>query len=81
MLLQIRVFGKKTAVEAGLIDYAFEIAPKILEFFEDYFQIPEAIPPKIGNPKVLAHTFFFSSTLRMLWLFNLRFDSFPGLLR
>lgn len=48
---QIRVFARKDAVNAGLIDFALEMTKKSLDFYENVYFDPNlnAIPPKIGS--------------------------------
>lgn len=47
----IRVLARKDAVNKGLLDYALDVATKVLDFFEnEYFSAnPNGVPPKIGK--------------------------------
>lgn len=47
----IRVFARKDAVEAGLIDFALDVTKLSLEYFgKEYFDPSlRAVPPKIGK--------------------------------
>lgn len=46
----IRVFARKDAVNAGLIDFALNMTKHALDFFENEYFDPtlQAVPPKIG---------------------------------
>ena len=46
----IRVFARRDAVNAGLVDFAVSMAKSALDFFEnEYFDSSlRAVPPKIG---------------------------------
>lgn len=47
--MKVRIYARKFAVDKGLVDYALEATIKALDFFQDvYFNISEAVPPKIG---------------------------------
>lgn len=44
----MRVYGRKLAKKNDLLDFALEAARLTIDFFEnDYFKIPDALPPKI----------------------------------
>lgn len=44
----VTIYARKNAKEAGLIDFALEVAVASLDFFEnEYFNISDAVPPKI----------------------------------
>ena len=48
--LKIRVYARKNAVAAKQADFALDIAKNSLDYFENvYFEISEAVPPKIGK--------------------------------
>lgn len=47
---QVTIYARKNAKEAGLIDFALEVAVESLNYFENvYFNISDAVPPKIGK--------------------------------
>lgn len=50
----IRVFARKDAVNAGLIDFALDMTKLSLDFFETKYFDPTlgAVPPKIGKKTV-----------------------------
>ena len=44
------MYGRKFAKEEGLLLHAVDIAKRSLDFYENtYFQISDAVPPKIGK--------------------------------
>lgn len=47
----IRIRGRKSAVEKGLLNFAAEVSKKAADFFENvYFDSTlNAVPPKIGS--------------------------------
>lgn len=44
LCVQIRIFARKPAIDAGQGDYALNITGKILNFFEDYYGVPYPLP-------------------------------------
>ena len=46
-VVQLRVWARPDAVDAGQVDYALDIGVRILTYFEDYFNIPYPLP-KLG---------------------------------
>lgn len=45
---EVRIYGRKSAVENSFVDFALGVSIKITEFFKDeYFNNTDAIPPKI----------------------------------
>ena len=46
-VVQLRVWSRPDAVDAGQVDYALDIGVRILTYFEDYFNVPYPLP-KLG---------------------------------
>lgn len=45
---EVRIYGRKSAVENHYVDFALEVSIKITEFFkDDYFNNTDGMPPKI----------------------------------
>ncbi|XP_026110203.1 aminopeptidase N-like [Carassius auratus] len=42
--LQIRIFARQEAINAGQGDYALSVTGKIFKFFEDYYNVPYPLP-------------------------------------
>ncbi|XP_059402452.1 aminopeptidase N-like [Carassius carassius] len=42
--LQIRIFARQEAINAGQGDYALKVTGPILKFFEDYYSVPYPLP-------------------------------------
>ncbi|XP_026057981.1 aminopeptidase N-like [Carassius auratus] len=42
--LQIRIFARQEAINAGQGDYALNVTGKIFKFFEDYYNVPYPLP-------------------------------------
>ncbi len=48
-MLQITVWARREPTDKGYTAFALEVATKSLPFFEQYFDISDPIPPKIGK--------------------------------
>ena len=47
-VVQLRVWARPDAVDAGQVDYAVDIGVRILTYFENYFNVPYPLP-KLGT--------------------------------
>jgi hypothetical protein len=72
---KIRVYARKTAVKGGLVDFSLEVARRVTNYFENvYFNISEAVPPKIGiilkeiNQKNIFILKFKNNKKRLGWI-------------
>lgn len=48
MIVKINVYAKQSAVDNDYVDFALEVAKKVIDYFETYyFKISDAVPPKV----------------------------------